>query len=314
MIGRLGSKERLRSEAATWVARLDAGASREDRDSFQRWLADDPAHQAAYDRALSTYREAALLRNSMAARDHDLEAHFPPRSVPVAGRILAASLGILLLAGGYQLATGGLPFAGPPLQAVILTSGTLAEDVKLEDGTAVRLEPASAIRIDLTATQRRAQLRRGRARLAVVAESRPFVLEAGVARSEAHEGEFELSLEAGEGVIHKLKQGEAVSIGDSLPVPAAPARSGGPADDTVLEFTGTPLAEVAHRANRDASHPMLSIDPRLASLPVTGVFRSGDTRALAGSLALVFDLDLVAGRNGTIRLQPRKNNRGESAP
>ena len=306
MIDPFGSRERLRSEAAGWVARLDGGASDEDRRSFEQWLAENPAHQAAYDQAVATYRQAALIRHSSIARDRNLETHFPSRPGLFAGRALAAGLGALLLLGGYQLATGGLPFMGPPLQAVMLTSGTVAEDVKLDDGTAVRLEPASAIRIDLTRTQRRAQLRRGRARIAVVHDSRPFLLEAGTARSEVREGEFELSVAANQGEIRELKPGQSVSAGDGPAVAGAQAQSVVPARGEVLEFKATPLAEVALRANQTGAQPILDIDPRLGALRVTGVFKSGDTVALARSLAVVFDLELVSSRAGTLRLQPSK--------
>lgn len=306
MIDRFGSREQRRSEAAAWVVRLDGVASQEDRRSFEQWLAENPAHQAAYDQAVSTYRQAALLRHSGVARDRDLETHFPSRPGPFAGRALAASLGALFLLGGYQLATGGLPFMGPPLQAVMLTSGTVAENLKLEDGTAVRLEPASAIRIDLTRTQRRAQLQRGRARLAVVPDGRPFVLEAGTARSEVREGEFELSVDGRKGEIRKVKPGQSLSLGDDPPTPAAQVRPVVPARDDLLEFNATPLAEVALRANQTGTEPILAIDPRLGDLRVTGVFKSGDTVALARSLAVVFDLELVSIPTGTLRLQPRK--------
>lgn len=306
MIDRFGSKERLRSEAAAWVARLDAAASPEDRRSFEDWLAENPAHRAAYDQAVSTYRQAALLRHSGLARDRDLETHFPSRPGAFAGRALAASLGALLLLGGYQLATGGLPFMGPPLQAVMLTSGTVAQNVKLEDGTAVRLEPASAIRIDLTRNQRRAQLKRGRARLAVVPDSRPFLLEAGTARSEVREGEFELSVAGTQGEIREVKPEQSLSLANGPPTDAAQARSVVPTRDGFLEFKATPLAAVALQANQTGTDRMLAIDPRLEDLRVTGVFKSGDTVALARSLALVFDLELVSIRTGTLRLQPRK--------
>ena len=195
---------------------------------------------------------------------------------------------------------------GPPLQAVMLTSGAVAENVKLEDGTAVRLEPASAIRIDLTRTERRAQLRRGRARLAVVDDSRPFLLEAGSARSEVREGEFELSVDTGHGEIRELTRGQSVSAGDGPAIAAELARSAVTARDDVLEFKATPLAEVALLANQTSAQPGLDIDPRLGALRVTGVFKSGDTVALARSLALVFDLELVSSRTGTLRLQPRE--------
>lgn len=306
MIDRFGSKERLRSEAAAWVARLDAAASPEDRRSFEDWLAENPAHRAAYDQAVSTYRQAALIRHSSVARDRDLETHFPSRPSAFAGRALAASLAALLLLGGYQLATGGLPFMGPPLQAVMLTSGTVAQNVKLEDGTAVRLEPASAIRIDLTRTQRRAQLQRGRARLAVVPDSRPFLLEAGTARSEVREGEFELSVAGTQGEIREVKLEKSLSLADGPPTHAAQTQSVVPTRDGLLEFKATPLAAVALQANQAGTNPMLAIDPRLADLRVTGVFRSGDTIALARSLAVVFDLELVRIRTGTLRLEPRK--------
>jgi transmembrane sensor len=306
VIDPFGSRERLRSEAAAWVVRLDGGASHDDRRAFEGWLAEDPAHQAAYDQVASTYRQSALIRHSSVSRDRDLGTHFPSRPGPMAGRALAASLGALLLLGGYQLATGGLPFMGPPLQAVMLTSGAVAEDVKLEDGTAVRLEPASAIRIDLTRTQRRAQLRRGRARLAVVHDSRPFLLEAGTARSEVREGEFELSVVASQGEIRELKPGQSVSAGGGPGLAATQAQPLVPAHEDVLEFKATPLAEVALRANQTSAQSFLDIDPRLGALRVTGVFKSGDTVALARSLAVVFDLELVSSRTGTLRLQPRQ--------
>jgi transmembrane sensor len=306
VIDPFGSRERIRSEAAAWVVRLDGGESHEDRRTFEQWLAESPAHQAAYDRSLSTYRQSALIRHSRETGDRNLERHFQSRPGRFAVRALAASLGALLLFGGYQLATGRFPLIGPPLQAVMLTSGAVAEDLELEDGTEVRLEPASAIRIDLTRTERRARLQRGRARLAVSSDSRPFLLEAGTARSEVREGEFELSLLASRGEIRELKPGRAISAVDSDAITMAQVQPIDPAGDELLDFKATPLAEVALRANRAAAQPVLDVDPRLGALRVTGVFKSGDTVSLARSLALVFDLELVGSKTGTLRLQPRQ--------
>ena len=306
MIDGFASGERIRSEAATWVVRLDAGMGSEECRAFEQWLLEDPAHRAAFDQAHDTFLQSGLIRQSPVSDDRALEDHFPSREKSIVRPALAASIAALLLLGVYQMSRGGgsLLF-GPPLQAVMLTSGPTAEAIELKDGTKLRLEPSSAIRIDLTKTARRAQLRRGRAELVVSRDRRPFLLMAGSTQTQVREGRYELDLTAGQGVISEAgkRAGAADIISSASDAPAGPPSS---ASAHRLEFNATPLADVAARANQPAASPTLEIDPRLGKLPVTGVFRSGDTAALARSLAAVFDLDLVNSQPGVVRLQPRK--------
>lgn len=308
MINSDGYGERIRSEAAAWVVRVDAGIAQDERRAFELWLSQEPAHRAAFDQAQNSYRQSALIRQSPLSNDRALEDHFPARgSRPMFQPALAASVAALLLLGVYQILRGGgiSPF-GPPLQAVMLTSGPTAETIELNDGTKLRLGPSSAIRIDLTKFARRAQLRRGRAELVVSHDRRPFFLMAGSTQTQVREGRYELDLTARQGVISedgKPRAGVADIISSASDAPAGLPSS---ASAHPLEFNATPLAEVAARANQPAASPTLEIDPRLGKLPVTGLFRSGDTAALARSLAAVFDLDLVNPRPGVVRLQPRK--------
>lgn len=308
MINNFGPGERIRSEAAAWVVRVDAGMAQDERRAFELWLSKDPAHRTAFDQAQNSYRQSALIRQSPVSEDRVLEDHFPRReNKSIFQPALAASVAALLLLGAYQFSRdGGVYLFGPPVQAIMLTSGLTPQAIELDDGTKLRLEPASAIRIDLTKTARRAQLRRGRAELVIASDPRPFVLVAGSAQAQAHEGRYELDVTAGEGTILEAGKARAgvsditeAAIGASAVQPWSPSANR-------LEFKATPLAEVAARANQSAADPMLEIDPRLGKLPVTGLFRAGDTPALARSLAAVFDLELVNPRPGVVRLQPRK--------
>lgn len=296
-----GVRDRLRSEAAAWVARLDDDPSEADREEFVRWLKLDPAHQQAYDKALASYGQSVLVRQSPLSREVSLESEFPAPGGRLVRAALAAGIAGLLLVGGYQLAREN--WFAPPLQAVMLTSGSAPRDLILEDGTAVRLGPSSAIRIDLMKAERRAELQRGQARLSIAADDRPFVLEAGNRRSEVREGRYLLSLDKGLGAIEAVDEKSVALPSRGSPIDETSVE---PKSATMLDFEGSTLAEVAVRANRLNAPAILDIDPSLAGRKVTGLFKSGDSMALGRSLAAALDLELVTVSPRTVRLEPRK--------
>ncbi len=56
--------ERLRAEAAAWIARMQRGDAGTARAGLDAWLAADPRHRAVYERMSARFGEAALLRHS----------------------------------------------------------------------------------------------------------------------------------------------------------------------------------------------------------------------------------------------------------
>lgn len=297
-------RKRIREEAAGWVARFDRGATENDRDAFTQWLASDPAHQPAYDQALARYRQSGLLRQSDVRRSVSLESEFPRPRQLLARKAMAAGIAGLLVIGMYQLTTGRL--FGPPIQAVLLSSGLAAREIQLDDGSSLTLAPSSEMKVDLSRKERRAELRRGHARLAVSSEERPFILSAGNRRIEVSKGEYELDLRSGMGSIEPIQDAtKAQSTLDAkAPTPNVVKPQAAPAKQ--LEFSSTSLRDVAAEANRDSGGPLLEVDPRIADLRVTGLFRAGDRAALARSLAAALDLQLVASESGALILEPRK--------
>jgi transmembrane sensor len=186
----------------------------------------------------------------------------------------------------------------------MLTSGTAPQDVKLEDGTELKLEPASAVRIDLTRSERRAELRRGAAQLTVAREGRPFILQVGASRTEVSGGQYQLTLSKGQGAIHPIGPASADMSASGLPdgqVATIDRESA-----ATLNFNATSLADVAAAANHAGGSPVLEIDRRVAGRTVTGLFKAGDSAALGRALAAALDLELVSVRPGTIRLEPRE--------
>lgn len=297
-------RERMRDEAAAWVARFDRGATDEDRDEFAQWLESDPACQLAYDQAANRYRESSLLRQSDLRGSVSLERAFPqPRHSLARGAVAAGIAGLLVL-GTYQLTTGRL--FSPPIQAVLLSSGPEVREVRLKDGSSLTLAPASEMKVDLSRKERRAELRRGHARLAVSADERAFVLVAGSRRLEVSAGEYELDLRNGKGSIEPVQTVGGISTVSGSRDPAASAESPQQAaPGRRFEFSSASLRDVAEIANRDSGGPPISVDPRIADLRVTGLFRAGDSAALARSLAATLDLQLVVGEGGALTLEPR---------
>lgn len=297
-------KDRIRSEAAAWVARLDGPTTAADREEFERWASLNPAHRAAFDKSRSAYRQSVLIRQSPIAREVSLDSEFPSGRSRLVRAALAASVAGLLVLGGYEAAKVAL--FRPPLQAAMLTSGSSPMELTLEDGTRVVLAPASAIRIDLTNAERRAELRRGEARLAVASERRPFILKAGDSRVKVGEGRYRLTLEGTAGRIVPVEDASAVETALPTLSSSSDIAAGNEGTPSLLEFEAASLGEVAARANQVNASPVLEIDPRLTRRKVSGIFKSGDSVALGRSLAAALELELVKREPGKIRLEPRK--------
>lgn len=293
-----------RDQARAWLNRMKDAHSAADRQAFETWLAEDPAHKRAYDAVSASYAEAGILRMSKIGRERDLEAAFGRKRFGLGGALVAASAAALVILIGYELKSGFLGLRPVPLESVMLSSGPQARSVRLADGSGIELAPSSEVRIELGRTKRLALLRRGHIRVKIARDSRPFRIIAGQASIDAGAGTFDASLDGSRGTIVPNRASEvrhfAVrAAGDGPNVRAAPgaiqSRAG-------LEFSAEPLGEAVARINAAGAGPRIEIDPRLSELRVTGVFQQGSSEEIARSLGLAFGLEVTATPSGGLRL------------
>lgn len=281
------------------MVRLQDAHTAADRQAFERWIAQAPDHKRAYDRLVSSYEASALLATSKVGRRRDLEAAFarPPMALRV-GLAGAAVAALLLI--GLIIA---YPFPQRPrmaLEAVMLSSGDVARDVRLADGSAVRMAAQSQVEIDFGQTQRFARVRKGRVRLTVVDDSRPFRIIAGSSVVETKRGVFDAAVVGGQGSVAPVSRASFAQ--GQMRADSSLSGSTSASFAQRLEFNAEPLKFAIDRINGVHAGPRLEIDPRLADLRVTGVFQQGGSEAMARSLAVAFDLKLVETSPGVLLL------------
>lgn len=133
------------AEAATWIARLHAeDRSQADADGFYRWLAQDPRNQAAFEAATLIWDAAA----------HASPA--PPRKTTNRREMIAAGLGVAVLAGG------SFAYFGRAEARVYETAVGEQKDVTLADNSTAFLDTDTRIVVRFSADKRLVDLERGR--------------------------------------------------------------------------------------------------------------------------------------------------------
>lgn len=195
--------------------------------------------------------------------------------------------------------------------------------VVLEDGSRLRLNTNSAVRVVYWGDTRRVLLRRGQAFFDVAYDpARPFVVAAGGAEVRALGTRFDVRREA-DGVAVTLldgrvrvedARGQAAELypNEQLRVtPAGLTRARPAAADAVswttgrLVFRDTPLAAAVAEVNRYSTRKIeLDGEGALAAEPVSGVFDAGDVEAFAAAVAQVYDLRRTEAAGGDIQLAP----------
>lgn len=165
-------------QAAEWFGRRQTGLTVEDERAFQRWLEADPRHEAHYRQFDETW---ALL--------DDLE-HLPHlASETVQGdsrRNWRRRWATVSLAVAATIVLGLATWSRWAPEVVSYSVATAADGMKkleFPDGSVVRLNAETSVKVELTSQLRRVMLERGEAYFTVAKDpSRPFVVHAeGVA-------------------------------------------------------------------------------------------------------------------------------------
>ena len=307
-------QEQIDLRAAEWAVRLAGGLSTAERRELKRWLAENPAHVAAFREARTAWGKMGQLRfrPGRLAEDTVPPPNSPARRGPQRRcqtwkRGLASAACLILLAVGATLWHGD-----PRLMLTADHHTPIGERrrVTLPDGSRVELGPASAIRLDYNASARRVVLLSGLAHFtaapAANAEDRPFIVAAangqarvlgtefmvahmpGGAEVTVLEGRVEVARPAAEyDLARVLARGQAVrySAAGLGSVRAVNARRATAWRRGRLIFDKAPLSEVVAALNRYRRGRIMITDPALASRRVSGIFQTATPEAALATIA-----------------------------
>lgn len=306
-------------EAESWIARLGTRTiPLETVEEFARWRS-DPTNAEAYHRAEQLWSTAGALSDDpdIKAALSNAETRRPsrirPREATVLGltAVLAASLAICIFVwqgrGVYQTDVGELRV------------------FQLTDGSRVRLDTDSRLRVRMSDGRRSVELIEGQAMFEVAHDpARPFVVSTTDASITAVGTVFEVRrigeetkvvLLAGaidvdkagtESAPERLQpnQQSAISRGASrvTTVDAAAVTSWTTGN---LVFVDTPLAEAVAEMNRYLTDPIILDAPSVAGTSINGVFRSGDRAAFVSAASHLLSLRAVSEPDGSVKLVER---------
>lgn len=309
-------------EAADWHQRLGARrVSTDTLDAFFAWRA-APANAEAYARVERVWAASGALAQDPEMRAAVAEAM--DRGKPVGARYRSprilfgaagATAGVLLALAGWIWIDGrGRETTGVGEQRVI----------ELADGSRVRLDTGSAIRVRFVGGVRRVELERGQAMFTVAHDAgRPFVVEADGTRVTAVGTVFDVRrLEDGVRVV--LVSGAVDVVKGRAGAPAR-MRAGQAAEVTAagvrtrevdvseatswtdgrIVFEDVRLDAAVAEVNRYLEDPIVLEADGLEGTPVNGVFRTGDRDAFAAAAAEGLGLRTRVRSDGSLVLSGR---------
>jgi transmembrane sensor len=315
---------RAEAEAADWFAKLRRPAitTKALRD-FEAWKRDE-RNALAFKRVEAGWKATGALASHpdvQAATAKALKRH-PEWAVRVTWRTGAS----VALACGLAAAAGGAYWFSRQLAPSYSTGVGEQRSVVLEDGSRVRLNTDSAVRVWYRGDERRVTLRRGEAFFEVAHDaSRPFRVRAGAAGVVALGTRFDVRRETGSVSVVLLQGsvrvdrngGDARTLlpnqklvvtgqGVSQPRPADAAETSSWTTGR-LTFRGAPLRDAVAEVNRYSKRKIvLAVPDSVAAEPVSGVFDVGDTDAVVAALTMFFDLEASPPDGAVIRLAPRR--------
>jgi transmembrane sensor len=293
-----------RAEAAAWLARLHA----EDRDgadeaAFRAWLAASPEHASAFEAVDRTWSEVGGLT--------DLRTDFrrtPPKiyQARASRRALLAGVGLLAVAGGSGL------FWRSASAKVYETDVGEQKHVSLDDGSQLFLDAQTRMSVSFSETARTVDMQYGRANFRVVPDpARPFIVEAAQHKIVATRCNFDVRCEdgkvqvvlihgeadvkpaaAGGGEGERLKAGDRLVASNEVEKRDKPDLSHVLAWQTGYEmFDKEDLAQAVEEMNR-YSTAKLAVEPGVAGLKVSGMYRVGDNAAFARALSKLLPINV----------------------
>lgn len=326
-----GDADAIETAASEWLAlREERPLAPAEQAAFDTWLAADPRHAAAVAELSAAWQTFDGLRAyphpAAAPADPDFFTRPPAFRRRFAAWSVAAAALLVVGTATFVLTRTTAPDPAPAVAAA-------NRILRLADGSEIELKPGSRVTTHLTATERRVHLVRGEAYFSVARDpARPFVVEADRVAVRALGTAFNVRL-AGAAVEVLLTEGQVQVAGPAAAAAAAPlllvpgqrtlvptaataetapaVESLAPAEidralawqTSRLAFDATPLAEVVAQFNRHHGRTVLTLDPALAALPVSGRFRAGNVDSFVELLESGFSLAVERGPGGDVLLR-----------
>ena len=339
------SNAAIEDAAIAWLTERDDGFSPAREREFAQWLRTDPRHAATVARleqTLGLLGELPAFRSEInTAFDRAaLVVAFPPataeqptlapaprrwsRTFAWAGLAAALALGSFL--GWHALR--------PPATIHYTTTVAGYERARLDDGSTLELNAASAARVQFTAAERRVELTNGEAHFAVAHDTaRPFIVNAGGIAVRAVGTAFNVRYtDAGaievtvtEGKVRVGQSGPASSSAESAPLVSAgqrmvlPRHAPPPTVEQVdpaalraalawqsrlADFAEAPLADVIARFNTRSRIHLFLADETLADRRIGGTFALDESEAFVRLLER--DGEIIGERRGETEIHLRR--------
>jgi transmembrane sensor len=320
------SSRRARAEAASWVARLhgpdrDAGVEA----GLKRWLAQDTAHQEAFELATEVWQETAELPCDLSRLATQVNSHgrFRAKSrLPAVAWTASVVVAVLVALIFHRYQDG---------RGVLRTGVGEQRTLALADGTRVELNTRSELVTRYDDRTRKVILKSGEAHFDVAKQpQRPFVVVAGEHEIAALGTTFVVRQDPSGLTVTLLEGRVAVAPSSASGVVAADVRvlapgqrlkiaNGGtpvldsPSIDKVtawqrgqLIFEDTTLAEAAAEFNRYSERSLTLGSVELGRIRVGGTFRTGDVSSFAEAVAQSNRLTVVDRGQEIVLISPAR--------
>lgn len=282
----------LEEQAAAWFLRIQNGdCSDAERQEFETWLVANPDHRREYQQYVRLWSHLDQVG--------DVTASTRRRKT----RTGIALVALAVIFGATQWVTSR--------EETLVTAVGERRHLVLADGTAVDMNTATTLRVQLYGLTRKVRLEQGEALFDVAHNVlRPFEVLAGngtlrdigtsfnVARENGTttvavlEGEVQVRLNDPANATAILRGGEELAysergLSEISPLNAAATTAW---REGRLVFYDTPLDEVVRQINRYHTRPIALADARLGRLKVSGEFNAADREGLIRALKILFPL------------------------
>jgi transmembrane sensor len=331
----------LHEAAAAWHDRLHREkVADETRAQFGRWLAESPAHAAAYESielAWSSLQRSAHDPQILALR-HETALRLTRRSsraIRPLGWAVAAALVLIVVGGAVAMLSEGSRAGRASVDSIVEalrtnTDGRYATatgerlTVTLDDGSQVTLNTNTELKVSFTPTDRIVRLVRGQALFEVAKDaSRPFAVEAHDRRFVALGTAFDVRIDGErikvtmlEGTVRVehgtprgvLNAGEQLTVdmrSEELVRATDPERVTSWRRGQVI-FENTRLADAIAELNRYSETKIELADPALGDLRLSGAFATGRPTVFIEAITTYFPVQVERADPRAIVIEARQ--------